>query len=582
MVGRRYTRPMPAGAVLLALALALLGLAATAVLTADAVGAGVPPALRVTIAGGHAAPGWALGLLARQEWACRAPLAASLPCGPETAAALAAVHLRLAIGAAVTFIVAFTAAALGRAGTRRTPPRAPAEGALRLRIGRSTGILAGLGHGAGIAAGVDVTLAGDDVCQNTVVFGSIGSGKTSGAINPFVRQAMRQDCGLLIFSIKGDYAATARRIAAAEGRAVTTLGPGARRCNLLAGLTPEIAASFLKSVVLLVMGKNDAAAVYVETATNLAANLLGVLSFAPGRFSLAALREVVYDTKLMKSTVESIEASIRDEESLERFNAYAHYVTSIYPRFENKIKVGALTTLSTILDCFKLPEIRDAFCTGGDDVASMQEVLDGELFVLELPLAEYGLSATTIYTMVRLRFMNVVTRRASEPTWNQTRAVGFICDEFQEIVAVAPGALSDLNFWDKSRSARCFGIVSGQGYASFVAKIGSPALTDALLQNFRQKICFQSEDETTIKKFVDLAGKVDVTRRAQTRSFARAVNPNGTTASNTAASQDRTMGEAVLDPQLWRSVLGRGKALCMLSIGGAAYDDVLVMPHDSP
>jgi len=60
-----------------------------------------------------------------------------------------------------------------------------------------------------------------------------------------------------------------------------------------------------------------------------------------------------------------------------------------------------------------------------------------------------------------------------------------------------PGALENWaqlpEFWDKSRSSGCVGIISAQGISSFYAAIGEHDLAAALLQNPRQTICFRTE-----------------------------------------------------------------------------------------
>ncbi|MDD1475296.1 hypothetical protein MEO41_29125, partial [Dolichospermum sp. ST_sed4] len=56
---------------------------------------------------------------------------------------------------------------------------------------------------------------------------------------------------------------------------------------------------------------------------------------------------------------------------------------------------------------------------------------------------------------------------------NQESPVFFMCDEFQEIVSANREGLSDLNFWDKSRSSKTIGINSSQSIASFYASLGN-------------------------------------------------------------------------------------------------------------
>lgn len=68
----------------------------------------------------------------------------------------------------------------------------------------STGKLSALWHKTGIASNQEVTLSLADVCQNILVLGGIGSGKTTCVMQPLLLQCLEQDCGGLIFDIKGD------------------------------------------------------------------------------------------------------------------------------------------------------------------------------------------------------------------------------------------------------------------------------------------------------------------------------------------------------------------------------------------
>jgi hypothetical protein len=60
-------------------------------------------------------------------------------------------------------------------------------------------------------------------------------------------------------------------------------------------------------------------------------------------------------------------------------------------------------------------------------------------------------------------------QRSARQEWNQTLPVFFIRDEFQEIVSINKDGLSDLNFWDKSRSSKTIGIISAQAISIFYA-----------------------------------------------------------------------------------------------------------------
>jgi type IV secretory pathway TraG/TraD family ATPase VirD4 len=171
-------------------------------------------------------------------------------------------------------------------------------------------------------------------------------------------------------------------------------------------------------------------------------------------------------------------------------------------------------------------------------------------------------------------------RRLSEPSWNQDRPVFFMCDEFQEIVSANQDGLSDLNFWDKSRSSKTIGIISGQAISSFYAAIGSHDLTHALLQNFRQKLCFRTEDATTLQYFNQLADRVEIKRITHSHTSGKQKQPEKFLSSKSSSSTQSVnyVEKTVLNPQLFRQ-LEPNQAIALLSIKGVSMDDVLwVMP----
>lgn len=281
-------------------------------------------------------------------------------------------------------------------------------------------------------------------------------------------------------------------------------------------------------------------------------------------------------------------------DAAERYEKYANYEDSVFNTFDTKVKAGARAQLSQILSPFNQPALHAAFCTRSLENLRMESLLDGAVLLLHLPLAVYGLGAKTVYTLVKLRFFNMMERRRLEREmaqrrlherdtttrahqqreWNQTRHVVFLCDEYQEVVSVAKDALSDLNFWDKSRSAKTVGIISAQGFSSFRAAIGDHALTTALLQHFRQIIAFRTEDEETIKRIAYLLGQIEVERESPSENRSHARTLGRTTRTRSEGSHIDRRWQNTVNPQFFRQ-LGAGEAFALLLIGGVAYDDVI-------
>jgi type IV secretory pathway TraG/TraD family ATPase VirD4 len=446
-----------------------------------------------------------------------------------------------------------------------------------LWIGRATGHLAGLGHTAGIARGSSVVLALPDAAQNVLVLGGIGSGKTTRAVNPLLLQLLDQRCGGLVFNVKGNFGMTVDELARETHRSVVRIGPGYEPMNLLAGLTPEVAASFLKSAFLVNGAPRDA--FWIDTAAELCRNALGVLSYLPDRYGLNGLYRYLFDPQaraLCDADATTALVSLRatgNERDARLLESYQRYHDDVFGRFEERLKSNVNAQVAQALSPFSHPDLADAFCSAAG--VAMEPVLDGTTYLVELPLARYGLGAKVAYTFVKLRFFNVVQRRRSEPAWNQDRPVFFVCDEYQEIISAARDALSDLTFWDKAREAGCVGVIASQSVSSFYAAIGDRDIAKTVLQNFRQVLCFRTEDDATITRLVELLGQVEVARMSDGRTESGASGFFGGT--HTSHSTNLSWArQHVITPQLFRQ-FGPDQALALLSVGGRAYDDVLTL-----
>ena len=452
--------------------------------------------------------------------------------------------------------------------------------AFRLWLGKSTGRLAQLGHSTPLAPQQHVSLTLEDAAQNILILGGIGSGKTTRVVHPLLLQLLDQRCGGLIFDVKGDFYHAVRQFSQDTGQPVITLGPGHTPLNLLAGLTPEMAASFLKSVLLLA-DPHPGSSFWIESATELCRNSLGLLSFVPHHYSLKGLYRYVFNTSFQAEIADVLETKRPHltEEERGTLEAFEEYQRDLYDRLDEKVKAGMFATLAQVLSPFNQPALTKAFCTATPDAQGLAAVLTGSVFLVNLPLATWGLGAKVVYTLIKLRFYNLMQQRTRQAPSSALHPVFFLCDEFQEIVSANKDGLSDLNFWDKSRSSKTIGIVSAQAISSFYAALGNRDLADALCQNFRQKLCFRTEDLNTLQYFQTLADKVEVSRR--TFGESSGTQEQGGRGSNSSRSKTESTSwteKQVLNAQIFRQ-LSPDQAIALLSIGGQSADDILdVMP----
>jgi len=253
---------------------------------------------------------------------------------------------------------------------------------------------------------------------------------------------------------------------------------------------------------------------------------------------------------------------------------YLRYEGRIFKKFDEKIKSGVMATCAQVLSPFSHPTLQAAFCSPDANALSWSHVMDRELFLVDLPLATWGLGGKVVYTFLKLSFFNVMQQRALHPEWNQDNFVIFMCDEYQDIISASPDGLSDLNFWDKSRSSRTLGIISAQSVTSFHAVLGSRELTFAILQNFRHKLCFRVEDEMTQHWFQTLLGQTDIVQESYSFNE-NTPNKLGEFGSTTSGTQRSLQRRSVIDGQFFRQ-LEPNECLALLNLGNWACDDVLI------
>ena len=450
-----------------------------------------------------------------------------------------------------------------------------------LTLGLSTGFLAGRGHYSGMRNGTRLHLPPADACKNIVIFGGIGGGKTTRAINPLLQQVLAQDCSALVFDIKGDFRREVDYIAGQVGRTYQVVGDGGLTLNLFRGCTPEVAASYLKSCFIAGGSANGDGSFWAETATNYCRNLLTLLRLAKGDYSIAGLADLVFSDarrmdalKVVREYEQAGQLAARD---IRVWNAVLGYMVDTVNKWDDKFRGNVQGTCEAVLNPFVSPDLVDAFSVeSAHGEADLYELLNSPtVFLVNLPRHKFGnQGARFAYLLIKLRFFTMMSERRSRTDVNQERYVAFLCDEYQGIV----DSVSDTDFWDKSRSSKCFGILSMQGYSSLVEAVGSNKTADAIMQNWRQRAIFRTEDGATLEMVQRLLGQVDV--HIESTSYAESTSTSmggGHRTTSYSENEGQSVGiqrQALFDANDFRK-LDAQFALFVGNVGDKAADDVI-------
>ena len=378
-----------------------------------------------------------------------------------------------------------------------------------LYFGTSTGVLLSRSHVAGLPQGEALYAAKEDACKNTIIFGGIGSGKTTRAINPLLKQVFEQQAGALILDIKADFAREVDYIANLTGRSYVTVGHGGLTLNLIRGTTPELAASYLKSCFIASGSAGGSGAFFVDQAVELCRNALTLLMLIDGDYSLAGVYDLVFSAPKREAAIAEMlgRGEQFDKRQFRLAESVGNYFANVHGTFDDKMLSNVNATVAQVLSPFSHPDLIDAFSGGeSEGEADLTALLDGAIYFVSLPMTLFGKEGSRYaYMLIKLRFMSLMRERRTRTEWNQDTPVAFVCDEYQAVI----DSITDTDFWDKSRSSGCFGIVSMQGVASLYQAVGSKQAADAILQNFRQRLVFRTEDDSTMSMVQRLLGQVD-------------------------------------------------------------------------
>lgn len=463
-----------------------------------------------------------------------------------------------------------------------------------LTIGSSTGLLSRRGHLPGLRHGQRLHLSPEDVCKNIWIGGGIGGGKTTRLINPLLQQVLAQDCSALVFDIKGDFRNELEYIAGQVKRDYRVVGDGGLTLNLFRGCTPEVAASYLKSCFIAGGHASGDGAFWADTATNYCRNLLNLLKLSHGDYSIAGLADLVFSEPrrfdAMKAAREREKNGEMTDHEVRQWNSVLSFMTDAVAKWDDKYRGNVQGTCEAVLNPFINPDLVDAFSVESEHgEADLQDLLNKPtIFLVNLPRHKFGTQgARFAYLLIKLRFFTMMSERRSRRDVNQDRYVAFLCDEYQGIV----DAISDTDFWDKSRSSKCFGILSMQGYSSLVQAVGDQKAADAILQNWRQRAVFRTEDNGTIEMVQRLLGQVDVHIESSSHNYStsNSISTSGEGRSHSTSkseSQGQSVGiqrQALFDSNDFRH-LDAQFCLFIGNVGEKAKDDVievapLFVPH---
>lgn len=359
--------------------------------------------------------------------------------------------------------------------------------------------------------------------QNILITGTIGSGKTSSAIYPFLEQLIsfennniNKKLGMLILDVKGNMFFQVKEYVKKYNREkdliVISLFSGEKYNPIYKpNISPIVLANRLKTILTL-FSPNSSENYWLDKVEQILTECIKFCRiYNNGYVTFKEIHELISSNKYYKNKIIKIKKlfqkgklnNIQIYDILSSINFLENEYFSLDSRTFNILK-SEITRITNVfisdynvLNTFSSPKKELSF-------KNFNEVFNkGKIVVLSMNIFEYKNLAKIIATYLKLDFQTEVMTRLKNNK-NNLRTVCFISDEFHEYVTT-----TDADFFSQSREAKCINIVSTQSYSSILKTIHDENASKVIIQNLVNKLWFRTDDIFTIENAQKQIGKED-------------------------------------------------------------------------
>lgn len=354
-----------------------------------------------------------------------------------------------------------------------------------------------------------VSITDDAMYQNVLITGSIGSGKTSGAICNILYNLIKSGKGGLILDVKGNFVDTVKEMCIRTNR-LNDLKIISKTGNsyfdiLEDNVEPLEQAGKIKQIITLLSSNTSTDPYWLDKVENVLMNFFVLLLYAKQKLDILDVHNLVTDDTYLKNVINDIKKKARDEPpSAKQAYELANALSFIQNEFFN-LDLRVKSIIKSEITRFTIPLITDydiynRFCKGKD--LERITFLPNEIVVLSLNIGENRALAKILATNLKLSFQKYILSKIGNAF-----PMFFVADEFQEFCNTEDG-----HFLSLSREAKCMNIIAVQSYSSIKNTLKDSATVNVLVQNLVNKIWFRNDDNYTISEAIKQLGKMEVIR----------------------------------------------------------------------
>ena len=423
--------------------------------------------------------------------------------------------------------------------------------------------------------------------QNFLITGTIGTGKTSSAIYPFVEQFIKYNSenltdkfGMLILDVKGNFYNYVSNIVCKydlqNDLFVISLHNNVFYNPLhKPNLKPQILANRLKTILTL-FSENNSESYWLDKAEQILAEAIKFCRlYNNGYVTFVELHKLITDTSYYFSKVNFLRdlfvSSNFSNRDIYELNECLNFFQNEFLCLDERTKGILVSEITRITNVFVSDyDVCSTFCPpknklnfdGFSDI-----IKNGKIVVLNINVSEYTFLSKIIATYLKLDFQTEVMSFLAN---NIPKKNIFVCDEYDKFCTK-----TDADFFSMSREAKCINIVSTQSYSSLKNTLKDDASVKVIIQNLVNKIWFRTDDIFTIEEAQKQLGKEDkekisksVSENAKETKFSYITNTLNSENSNISESYSTVIqNDFIYDTKFFTQNLETFSALSFLSDG---------------
>lgn len=350
--------------------------------------------------------------------------------------------------------------------------------------------------------------------QNVLITGSIGSGKTSGAVARIMYNLLKSGKGGVVLDIKGNFVDTVNEMCRRMGRTKDVCVLSQNSNYYIELLDNNISslelANRLKQIITLLSSNNTSDSYWLDKVENVLMNLIIIMKYL-GEMNLMLLHRLVSEEAFLRETIASIKTKIKenvpDDKTAFELAGALSFIDNELLKLDNRVS----TIIKSEITRLTIPLVTDydiynQFCVRNNKKIVSFE--DNKIIILSINVGNNKALAKIIATFIKLSYQKYILSNI-----NSNNPSFFIADEYQEFCNS-----DDAAFLSLSREAKCINIISTQSYSSIKNTLKDQNAANVIIQNLVNKIWFRNDDNYTISEIVKQLGKTNVIKENKTIS----------------------------------------------------------------